>query len=45
MFIDFSFIMGLSLGVEYNQIEGSDYLVFDLLFFRIILEKPIEEVE
>lgn len=43
MYINFNWIVGLSLGVEYNRIDEVDYLVFDLFFIRIVLEKDVVE--
>lgn len=43
MFIITSWIYGLSVGVEYNEIADSEYLVFDLGIFRIILERPLPD--
>lgn len=39
MFIQFNWICGLSFGVEYTNLNDSDYLVLDLGVVRIVLEK------
>lgn len=42
MFIQFDWIYGISVGVEYAKIDSSEYLVFDLGFIRVILERFTE---
>lgn len=39
MFIQFNWICGLSFGIEYTNLNDSDYLVLDIGVFRIVFEK------
>lgn len=37
MYISFSFITGMTIGVEWVELDKDSFIVFDLLIFRVAI--------